>query len=96
MVPVTISAPIAGDGFWECQFGIAWPGEPKLSRSRGFDGIQAIFNAMQAIAVYLYSSPHHAEGKLRWDKPGSGYGFPIPKVGYEDLIGEDRVAQVPD
>ena len=50
---------------------------------------------MQAIAIRLYSSPYHASGELEWDKPGDGYGFPMPKPGYPDLIGEDRIAQVP-
>ncbi|MBU1336143.1 MAG: hypothetical protein KJ944_01690 [Alphaproteobacteria bacterium] len=95
-VPISIATPFPGDGFWECQFEIGWPEGKKQSRSRGFDSIQAVYNALQAIAVYLYASPYHAAGTLRWDKPGSGYGFPMPKVGYDDLVGEDRIAQVPD
>ena len=95
-VPITLHAPIQGDGFWECQFEIGWPEGTKSSRARGFDSVQATYLAMQAIAVHLYASPYHAEGKLRWGEPGTGYGFPMPKVGYKDLIGEDRIAQVPD
>ena len=95
-VPITLHAPIQGDGFWECQFDIGWPEGTKSSRARGFDSVQATYLAMQAIAVHLYASHYHAEGKLRWGEPGTGYGFPMPKVGYEDLVGEDRIAQVPD
>lgn len=95
-VPVNILAPVEGDGYWECRFEIGWPEGTKRSRARGFDGIQAMYSAMQAIAVYLYASHHHAAGKLLWDRPRSGYGFPMPKVGYDTLVGEDRIAQVPD
>jgi len=95
-VPINIFAPVEGGGHWECRFEIGWPEGSKQSRSRGYDGVQAVYIAMQTIAVHLYASPHHAAGNLRWDKQGSGYGFPMPKVGYEDLIGEDRVSQVPD
>ena len=95
-VPITLHAPIQGDGFWECQFEIGWPEGTKSSRARGFDSVQATYLAMQNIAVHLYASHYHAEGKLRWGEPGTGYGFPMPKLGYEDLIGEDRIAQVPD
>lgn len=95
-VPIHLHTPTQGDGFWECQFEIGWPEGNKSSRARGFDTVQATYLAMQAIAVHLYASHYHAEGKLCWGEPGAGYGFPMPKVGYEDLIGEDRIAQVPD
>lgn len=95
-VLITLQSPIQGDGFWECAFEIHWPEGTKSSRARGFDSVQATYLAMQNIAVHLYASHYHAEGKLRWGEPGAGYGFPMPKVGYEDLIGEDRIAQVPD
>lgn len=95
-VPSTISVPLSGDGFWECQFEIGWPEGIKSARARGFDGVQAIYGAMRMIAVYLYASPHHKAGNLSWGRPGDGYGFTMPKVGYGDLIGEDRIAQVPD
>lgn len=93
---VTLHAPTQGDGFWECKFEIQWPEGIKQSRARGFDSLQAIYLAMQNVAVHLYASHYHAEGKLRWGKPGTGYGFPMPKPGYEDLIGEDRISQVPE
>lgn len=95
-VTIVIHTPIQGDGFWECRFDIGWPEGPRSSRARGFDGVQAVYLAMQAVAVHLYASHYHAAGNLRWGEPGTGYGFPMPKVGYEDLIGEDRIAQVPD
>jgi hypothetical protein len=96
LVAIILQSPIQGDGFWECAFEIHWPEGTKWSRARGFDSVQATYLAMQNIAFHLYASHYHAEGKLRWGEPGTGYGFPMPKVGYEDLIGEDRIAQVPD
>jgi hypothetical protein len=95
-VPILIHAPIEGDRCWECVVEIGWPEGQKRITARAFDGVQALYLAMQRIALELYASPHHEAGNLRWDKPGSGYGFPMPKVGYEDLVGEDRIAQVPD
>ena len=95
-VPIHLHVPTEGDGFWECAFEIHWPEGTKSSRARGFDSIQATYLAMQNIAVHLYASHYHAQGKLRWDRPGGGYGFPMPVVGYDTLIGEDRVAQVPE
>jgi hypothetical protein len=93
---VIIDAPIAGDGYWECGYEIGWPEGVKRGRTRGFDGVQALYLVMQAIAVQLYASPHHASGTLCWDRPGRGYGFPMPKPGFADLVGEDRLAQLPD
>lgn len=95
-VPVDIFGPTEGDRCWECNFSIGWPEGGRRGVVRGYDSVQALYLAMQRVAVELYGSTYHAEGKLCWDKPGDGYGFPMPKVGYEDLIGEDRIAQVPD
>lgn len=95
-VPIHLHAPIQGDDFWECAFEIHWPEGTKSSRARGFDSVQATYLAMQNIAVHLYASHYHMEGKLRWGEPGTGYGFPMPVVGYDSLIGEDRIAQVPE
>jgi hypothetical protein len=95
-VPINIEVPTEGDRCWECAYTIGWPEGERTAVVRGYDGVQALYLTMQRIALELYGSPHHANGSLFWDKPGAGYGFPMPKVGYEDLIGEDRVAQVPD
>ena len=64
-VPINIAAPVQGDGYWECQLEIGWPEGIKQSRSRGYDGVQALYIAMQTIAVHLYASPHHTAGNLR-------------------------------
>jgi hypothetical protein len=94
-VPVVIHQPQQHPRHWECAFEIGWPVGTLQFNAKGADGMQAVYLAMQAIAIRLYSSPYHAAGELVWDKPGDGYGFPMPKPGYPDLIGEDRIAQVP-
>ena len=95
-VPIHLHAPVEGDRCWDCSIEVGWPEGTRQLKVSAFDGVQALYLALQRIALELYSSPHHAAGNLRWDKPGSGYGFPMPKAGYEDLVGEDRLAQVPD
>ncbi|WP_332688322.1 DUF6968 family protein [Devosia sp.] len=95
-VPIIISTPTQGDRCWECSFSIGWPEGESISVVRGYDGVQALYLTMQRIAVELYGSAYHASCALRWGKLGEGYGFPMPKGGYEDLVGEDRIAQVPD
>jgi len=93
-VLVHIHAPVAGDRCWECHFEIGWPEGAKRAAGRGFDGAQALYLAMERIALELYGSLAHQAGDLRWGKPGEGYGFPMAKAGREDLIGEDRLAQL--
>lgn len=90
-VPVTVSIfeSKEGDRCWEAAFLIDWPNKPERGIGRGYDAIQATLIAMQMIAVSLYASAHHEAGRLRWVKPGTGYGFPMPKSGRENLIGDD-------
>lgn len=95
-VPISLQAPVEGDRCWECSFAIGWPEGERTGIVRGFDGFQAIYLAMQRIAVELYGSAHHNAGTLRWGEPSQGYGFPMAKAGYQELVGEDRIAQVPD
>ena len=93
-VLVNLHAPVEGDGFWSCQFEIGWPEGAKTDETRGFDGAQALHLAMQKIAVHLYASDHHTSGNLYWFEPGQGYGFPMPKIGRDQRVGEDKLAQV--
>jgi hypothetical protein len=93
-VPISIYAPTEADRCWECRFEIGWPDGGNTRTARGLDGVQALYLAMQRIALELYGSKYHKTGLLRWTKPGEGYGFPIAKAGYENLIGEDRISQV--
>ncbi len=93
-VPVSVAEPQESGGTWTCQYEIAWPEGSSIGRIGGADAIQAIYLTMQAVALALYASPHHRAGRLYWHKPGEGYGFPMPKAGYADLVGDDRASQV--
>lgn len=95
VVPVHFHAPVEADRCWECRFEIGWPEGMRSSLVRGFDGVQALYLAMQRVAAEVYGSQHHANGHLHWGTPGEGYGFPMAKSGYADLVGDDRLAQVP-
>lgn len=92
-VPVTLFEPTAHDSYWQCRFSIGWPEGQKMGAARGADAIQALYLAMESLAVGLYASDHHKAGRLFWEKPGRGYGFPMPKVGRDQLVGEDKLAQ---
>ena len=94
-VPVHLYAPREGDRCWVCRFVIGWPDAPQEVEVSAFDGVQALYLAMQRIALELYVSPAHKSGNLRWGKKGDGYGFPMAVSGYDDLIGFDRESQVP-
>ena len=95
-VPISLHAPVEGDRCWECRFAIGWPEGERTAIVRGFDAVQALYLAMQRIAMELYGSTHHAAGALSWVEPDGGYGFPMAKAGYQDLVGEDRIAQSPE
>lgn len=90
---VLIAAPVQHDRYWQCGYSIGWPEGKKQGVVRGADSLQVVYLAMQAIAVGLYASDHHKAGRLYWEKPGQGYGFPMPKVGRDQLVGEDRIDQ---
>lgn len=94
-IAVEIFAPAIGDGCWECRFKINWPEAPRSATVRGVDGMQALYLAMQQVALELYHSSYHAAGQLRWEQAGAGYGFPIHKDNYDDLEGRDRETQIP-
>ena len=89
-VDVKISDPVLERGSWFCRFEVGWPEGPKVGTAGGADAIQAVYLTMQAIALHLYGSRYHEEGNLYWQKPGKGYGFPLPKNLASELIGHDR------
>lgn len=92
-VPVVLNRPVAEGGVWACHYEIGWPEGAQKGEARGGDGIQATYLAMQKIAVYLYMSSYHQTGKLYWERPGQGYGFPMPREGRDQLVGEDKLTQ---
>jgi len=89
-VPIKIGPTTALNGTWTCPFRIGWPDTPKTGQASGVDSAQALYHAMQLVAVQLYMSEPHRRGNLYWDKPGSGYGFPLPAGGRDIAVGADR------
>jgi len=92
-VRVTLSTPTENRGTWTCTYEIAFPEGIKSDAIGGADAIHALYLAMQATALALYASPHHKAGRLYWEEPGAGYGFPMPRAGRKDLVGEDKISQ---
>lgn len=89
-VPVTIDVPVLDRDAWVCTFRIGWPDGEAVNKGMGFDGMQALESALRTIAIHLYASPQHHAGKLYFDEPGRGYGFPLPAGGRDLAIGDDR------
>lgn len=52
--------------------------------------MQAFYQALKLIGTDLYTSNEHADGKLRWEKSGGGYGFPVPRNLRSLLVGDDK------
>jgi hypothetical protein len=92
-VDVSLSLPVEVKGSWFCRYRIGWPEGSVADEIGGSDAIQAVYAAMQAVALSLYASEHHKSGNLYWYELGEGYGFPMPKVGRSDLVGEDKASQ---
>jgi hypothetical protein len=88
-VAIRIFAPRPVGRAWSCAYEIDWPGSPRKRDISGFDSMQALFLALQAIGTDLYTSEHHRAGELAWEQEGSGYGFPVPKTIRDLLIGDD-------
>lgn len=93
-VDVAIEAPLESVGYWSCSYTIGWPEGVRRGEARGADGVQAMCLALEGIALDLYASEHHRRGRLYWQKPGRGYGFPIPKPARDVLVGDDRDLQL--
>jgi hypothetical protein len=89
-VPINIHQPVDQEDCWQCDYEIDWPNASKRSKAYGVDSIQSLLLAMQIIGAELYASEAHRSGKLKWDRPGGGYGFPL-HAGMRDLYeGDDR------
>lgn len=89
-VPITIYAPVDKTDHWCCEFEIGWPDKRKRSRGNGTDAVQALLIALEMIGMNLYSSEAHAQGKLKWDEPHGGYGFPLNSAMRHRYEGRDR------
>ena len=89
-IPVNIHAPEQHAGAWLCRYEIGWPGGVWTSAGHGFDATQAIVLTLQKIGTEIYCSDYHKSGQLMLDRPGSGYGFPVPHNVRDMLIGDDK------
>lgn len=88
-VPVSLFAPEPGENDWICRFEIGWPEGVYQGWAAGLYGMQALVLALQKIGALLYSSNYHKAGLLMLDKPGNGYGFPLPQNARDWLEGDD-------
>jgi hypothetical protein len=88
-VQVAIFAPEPDGGSWKCQYEIDWPHGKWESFGAGVDAVQALTIALQKIGVEIYFSEYHKSGQLFWNKPGNGYGFPVPPSARDVLSGDD-------
>lgn len=60
-----------------------------MGRARGVDSARALLGAFTLVGVHLYASSAHKAGKLHWQEPDVGYGFPVTANMRDDLIGHD-------
>lgn len=90
-VPVEISVEEAlpSDLGWRCTYSIGWPGGCHTGFGFGIDPIQAVTLALHAIGTDIYTSDYHRSGRLFWEQPGRGYGFPVPNTIRDLLVGDD-------
>ena len=89
-VPISIEAPSGSGRDWHCSYEIGWPSGAHRKQAGGVDAVQAVCLALQRIGTDLYTSNEHLEGRLRWEKAGDGYGFPVPKNLRGVLVGLDK------
>lgn len=78
------------EGAWMCRFEIDWPDGRRRMKMGGFDAVQALVHALNAIGLHLYTGDYHESGKLFWGKPGNGYGFPVMSNVRDLLEGDDK------
>jgi hypothetical protein len=93
-VPVRLFAPRHEAEVWSCRYEIDWPDGQWAHAAVGVDAVQAVLLALQMIGAVLYTSDYHKSGKLFWEKPGRGYGFPVPSNLQDMLIGDDKIRSV--
>lgn len=88
-VSVRIFAPEQEARSWSCRYEILWPDGKRTANAHGVDSTQALLVALQMIGAELYTSDHHKAGRLMFDEPGRGYGFPVTQSLRDLLVGED-------
>ena len=88
-VAVRVFAPRCVGRVWSCRYEVDWPGSTRKRDISGFDSMQTLVLALQAIGTELYMSEHHQAGELVWEQEGRGYGFPVPDNIRDLLVGDD-------
>jgi hypothetical protein len=91
-VPIRLEAPDLSELGWRCRYTIGWPDGARDSAGYGADAIQALHLTMEKIGGELYMSEAHEAGQLVWPAAGDGggYGFPVPAIIRDLLVGDDR------
>lgn len=89
-IPIYIYAPEPEGDSWSCKFEVGWPDGTVAMSAGGVDSVQALELALKMIGAQLYASDHHASGKLMWEAPGKGYGFPVGNTIRDLLVGDDK------
>ena len=90
VIAVRLFQPAEKELGWTCLYEITWPQGTMRSEAYGYDSIQALLLALNKIAADLHASEHHRRGRLRWQKSGDGYGFPISHNLRDLLTGDDQ------
>ena len=90
-IPIRIFAPAKDDTAWFCRYEIDWPEGTATMKAWGVDSVQALALALQMIGADIYTSSYHKTGKLTFDAPGRGYGFPVPGSLRDMLVGDDKL-----
>ncbi|MGV3635682.1 MAG: DUF6968 family protein [Pseudorhodoplanes sp.] len=89
-IPVRIFAPKPQALDWACTVEIDWPDGTVTMDAAGIDAVQALELGLKLVGAQLYASDHHASGRLMWQEPGKGYGFPVVNSLRDMLIGDDK------
>ena len=89
-IAIRIYAPVGEGRVWSCRYEIDWPEGQQVMSVSGIDSVQAILLAFQMIGADIYTSTYHKSGRLVFEAPGLGYGFPVTESLRHLLVGNDR------
>jgi hypothetical protein len=88
-VAIRIFSPRPDQDHWMCEYEIDWPEGMRKFAAHGLDSVQALELALKMIGSEIYTSEYHESKMLSWEKPGRGYGFPVPNNMRDLLEGDD-------
>src|SRR3954468_20480558 len=86
-IPIRLHAPEGNAIDAKCRVVIERPSGTEDRTVYGIDEMQALVLGLQSIGTSIYLSPYHQTGRLCFDKPGAGYGFPVLENARDLLIG---------